>query len=627
MARPVRIANCSGFYGDRFSAPQEQLDGGAVDYLTGDYLAELTMAILWKSKQKRGDTGYAATFLSQMEQVLGTALDKNVKVVTNAGGLNPAALARKLRELSDRLGLGATIMHIEGDDIRDELPGLQERGHDIAHLDTGEPLGDRAQDVVTANVYLGSWGIVEALRQGADVVVCPRVTDAAVTVGPAAYHHGWGRGDWDRLASATVAGHIIECGCQATGGNYPFFREVPGLRHPGFPIVEIEEDGDFTVTKHQGTGGLVSVGTVTAQLVYEIQGPRYLTPDVTARFDTIELASDGQDRVRVTGIKGEPAPPTAKVCINLNGGYRNSVTFPLSGLDIERKAELVQDALWSRLGGRDRFDAVHTELIGGDHDDPATSAQALARLRITVMDRDPGKVGRSFSAATAELGLASYPGFFLIDPPGAERSYAVYWPALIPAELIEEAVVSADGTRATVPLAYAVADGTQPAAARSPVAPGPVVRAPASASPAGAAPPAAPAAAPATVTPAIPPGPIEQAPLGTVFGARSGDKGGNVNVGVWARSPEGYAWLAAQLTVGRFRDLVPETAGLPVERQELPKLLALNFIVRGILGQGAAANSRIDAQAKSMAEYLRAKTAYLPKALLSQDAVAPVDQD
>jgi hypothetical protein len=623
MSRPVRIANCSGFYGDRFSAPQEQLDGGAVDYLTGDYLAELTMAILWKSKQKRGDTGYAATFLSQMEQVLGTALDKNVKVVTNAGGLNPAALAGKLRELSDRLGLGATIMHIEGDDIRDRLPGLRERGHDIAHLDTGEPLGDRAQDVVTANVYLGSWGIVEALRRGADVVVCPRVTDAAVTVGPAAYHHGWGRDDWDRLASATVAGHIIECGCQATGGNYPFFREVPGLRHPGFPIVEIDEDGDFTVTKHEGTGGLVSVGTVTAQLVYEIQGPRYLTPDVTARFDTIELAPDGQDRVRVTGVKGEPAPPTAKVCINLDGGYRNSVTFPLSGLDIERKAELVQHALWSSLGGRDRFDAVQTELIRGDHGDPATSAQALARLRITVMDRDPRKVGRSFSAATAELGLASYPGFFLLDPPGAERSYAVYWPALIPAELIEEAVVGAGGTRATVPLAYAVTDGPQPAAARSPEIPGSEVPGPAIPAPASPAP-----ASPAPVTAtAIPPGPTEKAPLGAVFGARSGDKGGNVNVGVWARSPEGYAWLAAQLTVGRFRDLVPETAGLPVERQELPKLLALNFLVRGILGQGAAANTRVDPQAKSMGEYLRAKTVYLPKALLAQDAVTPVDQD
>ena len=323
------------------------------------------------------------------------------------------------------------------------------------------------------------------------------------------------------------------------------------------------------------------------------------------------------------------------MCINLDGGYRNSVTFPLSGLDIERKAELVEDALWSRLGGRDRFDAVHTELIRGGHDDPATSAQALARLRITVMDRDPGKVGRSFSAATAELGLASYPGFFLIDPPGTERSYAVYWPALIPAVLIEEAVVGAGGTLATVPLAYAAADEAQPAAARSTEAPGPAIPVPevlgpatreaASPAPAGLVP-ASPAPVTVTVTPAIPPGPIEKVPLGTVFGARSGDKGGNVNVGVWARSPEGYSWLAAQLTVDRFRDLVPETEGLPVERQELPKLLAVNFIVRGVLGQGAAANTRVDAQAKSMGEYLRAKAVYLPKALLSQDAVTPVDQ-
>jgi hypothetical protein len=595
MARPVRIANCSGFYGDRFTAPKEQLEGGPVDYLTGDYLAELTMAILWKSQQKRGDAGYAVTFLNQMEQVLGTALDKNVKVVTNAGGLNPAALAAKLRELGDRLGLNATIMHIEGDDIRDQIPSLRAQGHDFAHLETGESLGPRAQDVVTANVYLGSWAIVEALRQGADVVVCPRVTDAAVTVGPAAYHHGWGREDWDQLASATVAGHIIECGCQATGGNYSFFREVPDLRHPGFPIVEIAENGDFTVTKHEGTGGLVSVGTVTAQLVYEIQGPRYLTPDVTTRFDSIELAQDGPDRVRVTGVKGEPAPPTAKVCVNLDGGYRNSVTFPLAGLDIEKKAQVVEDALWARVGGRDRFDSVHVELIRSDRDDPVSSAEALARLRIIVMDKDPKKVGRSFSAATAELGLASYPGFFLIDPPEAESSYAVYWPALIPAELIEQTVVGVSGICAKVPLAHAAA-GFE---AQVP--------------------------APLETAAAIPAGQTGKAPLGTVFGARSGDKGGNVNVGVWGRSPQGYAWLAENLTAGLFKKLVPEAAGLPVERQELPRLFALNFIIRGILGQGAAANTRIDAQAKSMGEYLRAKQVDLPEALLAQDAVTPFD--
>jgi hypothetical protein len=599
MARPVRIANCSGFYGDRLTAPQEQLDGGPVDYLTGDYLAELTMAILWKARRKRADAGYAVTFLNQMEQVLGTAMDKNVKVVANAGGLNPAGLAARLRELSDRLGLGATIMHIEGDDIKNEIPDLQERGHDFAHQDTGEPLGSRAGDVVSANVYLGSWAIVEALRQGADVVVCPRVTDAAVTVGPAAYHHGWARDDWDRLASATVAGHIIECGCQATGGNYSFFREVPDLCHPGFPIVEIEENGDFLVTKHPGTGGLVSVGTVTAQLVYEIQGARYLTPDVTARFDSIELTADGADRVRVTGVKGEPAPPTAKVCVNLNGGYRNSVTFPLAGLDIEEKARVVEEALWARVGGRDSFAATHVELVRSDRDDPVTSAEALARLRITVMDPDPEKVGRPFSAATAELGLANYPGFFLLDPPGAESAYAAYWPALIPAGLIEQAVVGEHGIAARVPLAHDVA----PFHAR--VSPAPS------------------ATEPGQATPAIPAGPVENVPLGTIFGARSGDKGGDVNVGVWARSPQGYAWLAENLTVGLLRELVPETAGLRVEREALPRLLAVNFIVRGLLGQGAAANSRVDAQAKSMAEYLRAKRVYLPKALIAQDEVGP----
>jgi hypothetical protein len=593
MARPVRIANCSGFYGDRFSAPEEQLDGGPIDYLTGDYLAELTMAILWKSREKRGDAGFAVTFLNQMEQVLGAALDKNVRVVANAGGLNPAALAAKLRELSERLGLHATIMHIEGDDIRDRIPDLRAQGHELANLSTGVPLAADSPDVATANVYLGSWAIVEALRQGADVVVCPRVTDAAVTVGPAAYHHGWGRTDWDKLASAVAAGHILECGCQATGGNYSFFREVPDLRDPGFPIAEIEESGDFTVTKHEGTGGLVSVGTVTAQLVYETQGLRYLTPDVTARFDSIELARQGPDRVRVSGVKGEPPPPTAKVCINLNGGYRNSLTFPLAGLDVEHKARALEDGLWARLGGRDRFDAVHVDLIRSDRADPASGAEAMARLRITVMDRDPTTVGRAFFAAAAELGLASYPGFFLPDPPRAESAYAVYWPALIPASLIEQTVVAADGVRAKVPLACPAT----PFEAQVP--------------------------APSAATP--PAGPVTRAPLGTVFGARSGDKGGDVNVGVWGRSAEGYAWLDGHLTVDRFRELIPEVRDLPVERYELPRLHAVNFVVRGILGQGAAANALLDPQAKSMGEYLRAKLVFLPKSLLEQDAVRPAD--
>ncbi len=250
MARPLRIANCSGFYGDRLSAAREMVVGGPIDFLTGDYLAELTMMILWKAQQKDASRGYAVTFLRQMEDVLGEVLARRIKIVTNAGGLNPAGLAGELRALCDRLGLKAKIAHIEGDNLMPQLEALQRAGQELKHLDTGQPLRELRAKPLSANAYLGAWGIVEALQQGADVVVCPRVTDASVIVGPAAWHFGWQRNDWDRLAGAVAAGHVVECGAQCTGGNYAFFQEVPGLERPGFPIAEMHEDGSAIITKH-----------------------------------------------------------------------------------------------------------------------------------------------------------------------------------------------------------------------------------------------------------------------------------------------------------------------------------------------------------------------------------------
>src|ERR1700687_882757 len=304
----LRIANCSGFYGDRSSAAREMVEGGPIDVLTGDYLAELTMMILFRDRLKNPEGGFARTFLRQMEDVLGTCIQRGIKIVVNAGGLNPAGLAAELNKLTARLGLNASIAHIEGDDLLLRLPALQQQGIELRHLDKNIPLASLQAQVVTANAYLGAWGIVEALRRGADVVICPRVTDAALALGPAAWKFGWARDDWDRLAAGIVAGHIIECGAQCTGGNYSFFQDVPDIDHIGFPIAEMHRDGSFVITKHPGTGGLVSVGTVTAQLLYEIQGPRYLNPDATARFDSIRLEQAGTDRVRVSGVRGEPAP-------------------------------------------------------------------------------------------------------------------------------------------------------------------------------------------------------------------------------------------------------------------------------------------------------------------------------
>lgn len=576
MAQPIRIANCSGFYGDRLSAAREMVEGGPIDILTGDYLAELTMAILWRDRRKDPDGGYARTFARQMEEVMAACLERGIRVVSNAGGLNPAGLTRALREIADRQGLSPRIATITGDDLLDRLSQLGP----LTDLDTGVPLGEITP--LTANAYLGGWGIAAALDRNADVVVTGRVTDAALVIGPAAHHHRWAPDDWDALAGALVAGHVIECGAQTTGGNFSFFEQVPGLDHIGFPLVEMEEDGSFVVTKHPGTGGLVDVETVTAQLLYEIGGPRYHNPDVTARFDTIRLVPDGADRVRVEGVKGEPPPATTKVAINHLGGYRNSVTFVLTGLDIPAKAAAVEQALWSAVGGRESFAQTDVRFTSAARPDPATSEEAMADLRITVKDPDQAKVGRDFTRAAVELALAHYPGFFLTSPPTDATPYAVYRPVVIPSAMVRHHV-EIDGETLTVDPTPGV--DPEPLPAPSPPEPHPVT---------------------ATV----------EGPLGHVVGGRSGDKGGNANLGVWTATTDGYRWLAGFLDVDRLRRLLPETTGLEIERHLLPNLRAVNFVIRGLLGEGVASSVRTDAQAKALAEHLRARMVELPVDLI-----------
>jgi acyclic terpene utilization AtuA family protein len=586
MADVLRIANCSGFYGDRLSAAREMVEGGPIDVLTGDYLAELTLMILFRDRLKTPTAGYARTFLRQMEQVLGTCVQRGIRIVVNAGGLNPEGLAGELEQLATKLGIRARIAYVAGDDLMPRLAELQARGVELRHLDKGIPLAALEKQVVTANAYLGAWGIVEALKRGAEVVICPRVTDAALTLGPAAWKFGWARDDWDRLAAGIVAGHILECGPQCTGGNYSFFREVPDIARIGFPLAEMHADGSFVVTKHPGTGGLVSVGTITAQLLYEIQGVRYLNPDVTTRFDSIRLEQAGPDRVRVSGVRGEPPPATTKVCINYLGGYRNAMTFVLAGLDIGAKAETAEQTLWTLLGGKERFAETHVQLVRSDRPDPRTNDEAFAYLRVLVKDADAERVGRAFSNKAVEMALANYPGFFITSPPGDASPYGVYWPALVPSELVEHCVVFEGETVVVPPVIPPASSG------EASVTPAPVVPAPG--------------------------GPTERLPLGTICGARSGDKGGNANVGVWARNAEAYAWIEQTLTVEAFKRLVPEAAALEVERHPLPNLWSLNFVVHGLLGDGVAASTRSDAQAKSFGEFLRARLVDIPRKLLAQ---------
>jgi hypothetical protein len=602
---PLRVANCSGFYGDRRSAPRELLEGGPIDVLTGDYLAELTMLILWRSRGRDPARGYAASFLDQMEECLGLAVDKGVRVVANAGGLNPAGLAAELRALADRLGIAAAVAHLEGDDLLGRLDELQAAGEPLANTDTGVPLAAAGAAPVTANAYLGAWGIVAALEAGADVVVSGRVADASLAVGPAAWHFGWAADDWDRLAGAVVAGHVLECGAQATGGNYAFLEELPDARPPGFPIAEVMADGSAVITKHPGTGGLVSVGTVTAQLLYEIAGPAYANPDVVARFDTVRVEAAGPDRVLLSGARGDPAPDRLKVAVNYLGGFRNSMSFVLTGLDVPAKAAMAEAALFDRLGGRGRFQEAETRLVGRPAEDPSSAEEAVAELRVTVKDPDPAKVGRAFSNAAIELALASYPGCYTTTPPGDAAPYGVYWPTLVRADLVEQVVVLPDGRRLPVKPPPGPAPGAPPDPAREPPGPAP-----------------GPPVGERSRSPGWGPGavhsPTVRVPLGRVFGARSGDKGGTANVGVWARTRAAYAWLDGFLTVERFRELIPEAGGLEVRRHELPNLLALNFVVVGLLGEGVSSTTRVDPQAKGLGEWLRARVVELPAALLEQ---------
>ncbi|MEU3505328.1 acyclic terpene utilization AtuA family protein [Streptomyces hundungensis] len=581
VVRPLRIGNASGFYGDRFDAMREMLTGGPLDVLTGDYLAELTLLILGRDRLRDPRLGYAKTFLRQLEECLGLARERGVRIVANAGGLNPAGLADAVRELSARLDVPVRVAHVEGDAL---------------------PLPEGA---LTANAYLGGAGIAACLRAGADIVVTGRVTDAALVTGPAAWWFDWGPEEYDALAGAVVAGHVLECGAQATGGNYSFFTEFArrDLVRPGFPLAEIHADGTSVITKHPGTGGVVDTGTVTAQLLYETSGARYAGPDVTARLDTVRLDPDGPDRVRISGVRGEAPPPTLKVGISRIGGWRNEVVFVLTGLDVEEKAELVREQVADAFArAKCRPAHVSWELSRTDRADASTEECASALLRLVVRDADPEAVGRVVSGAAVELALSSYPGFHVTAPPSKGAPYGVFSAAYVDAGAVEQVAVLPSGARQSIPAAPrgGFRKGAGPLSE-------PDLSSVASVASAASLPP---------LPPVVASGPTRQVPLGAVAGARSGDKGGDVNVGVWARSEGVWAWLVHAVTVDCFRQLLPEVGELVVVRHVLPNLWALNFVVEGLLGEGVASQARFDPQGKGVGEWLRSRVVAVPVALL-----------
>ncbi len=634
------------------------VDGGPIDVLTGDWLAELTMLILARQRMKHGaGSGYARTFLTQMKDVLSDCLDRDIKVVTNAGGLDPQGLADALKEVAEEAGLDLSIAVVTGDDISGRVEDLTKSGEEFRNLDTGENFADTGLPALAANAYLGGRGITAALAAGADVVITGRVTDAALVIGPSAWWHGWdydNAEDLDRLAGALVAGHVIECGAQATGGNYAFFNDVPGLDNVGFPIAEIGAEGTCVITKHPGSGGLVSPGTVTAQLLYEVGDAVYLNPDVSADFRTISLHQVGRDRVQISGTVGLPPPDRLKVSLNYLGGFRNSMTLVLTGLDIEAKADAalrviagvgLADAKRSatELAAMSRLPVaeLNVDLMRADQDDPESLASAQAHLRLTVKDSNPENVGKAFTARAVESALATYPGMFPTAVPTPGTPYGVFWPTTVAKSAIET-VVEVDGQPLQLNESSSeFSDVTTQALA-----------------------------APPTERQQVDEESQVRVPLGWIAGARSGDKGGNANVGVWVPDPveieavalaageadalvdplvmtpedvtqlwevddalsvsdqaseradRTYGWLRNLLEQpGSIERLIPESSGLPIRVVTLPNLRAVNIVVTGLLGKGVSENASLDPQAKGLGEYLRARQVAFPRDLLDDDSL------
>jgi len=585
----IKIANCSGYYGDKLSAAKDMVDGGPIDVLTGDYLAELTMTILFNQRIQRGeDKGYVGTFLKQVKDVAKSCKEKNIKIVTNAGGLNPSSMASEIEKILKELSIDLKVAYIDGDDLMPRIDELNKKGEVFKNIDKNISLADSECQTLTANAYLGAWGIKEALDQGADIVVCPRVTDAAVVIGPAAWKFGWSRTDYDSLAGALAAGHIIECGCQATGGNYSFFKEVPSFDNVGYPIAEIENDGSFTITKHPGTGGLVSVGTVTAQLLYEISSPAYINPDVVGHFDTLKIEQSGKDRVYVSGCRGSSPPSTHKVCINLAGGYRNGMDLVLTGLDIEEKAKTFTDTLFNSVGGKEQFDDVSINLHRTDKENPESNEEAMATLSISVKSKNPDLVGRLFSAKIIELSLANYPGFFSAGGGKKPGPVIVYWPALVDSKHIKEYIHLEGKKTEILPTSQMGFKDNFYQKNLVDIPPAPL-------------------------------GETEKMPFGALYGARSGDKGGCANIGVWAKTDIAYSFLYEFLTVEKLKELLPDLNTFKIDRYDLPNIKSLNFYVHGILEDGVSSNNRVDGQAKSLGEYLRAKIINIPTAVIEEN--------
>lgn len=583
--RAIRIGNAGGYWGDDPGVLRRQLAGGPLDYVTLDYLAEVTMSILQAQRARNRELGYAGDFLAQMRDCLPLLVERGTTVITNAGGINPLGLGRKIGELARELGLAVTIGVVDGDDILPRLDAIAAGGDALANMETGAPLAPVRARVNAANVYLGAEPVVRALQAGCQVIVTGRVTDTGITLAPMIHAFGWAAHDWDRLAAGIVAGHVIECGAQASGGNFTDWRAVPRLAQVGYPIIEMSEDGSFVVTKHRGTGGLVSVATVKEQLVYEMGDPRaYISPDGVARFDTIQLAPAGRDRVRVSGVRGAPRPEMFKVSMAYDDGWKAAGTVLISGPEATAKAEAAARVFWRRLGHR--YEATHTSFVGTGSIWPASLGRTETNevlLRLAVRDRDRGKV-EDFGVLLPTLILSGPSGMAVTGGRPKPSPVVAYWPALIRRSSVQArvTVLDPDGGESATTISFADRAPDTPVAAGI-WAPAPVER---------------------RARVRAWPGRSRRVRLRELAHARSGDKGDTCNIGVIARSPEIYDWLRETLTAAVVRRFFRGIVKGKVVRHELHNLQALNFLLEEALGGGGTVSLMLDPQGKTLSQAL-----------------------
>ncbi|OGF17092.1 MAG: hypothetical protein A2W00_00985 [Candidatus Eisenbacteria bacterium RBG_16_71_46] len=591
MAEMIRIANAGGYWGDDLSQFRRQVELGPVDVVTLDFLAEITMSIMQKQRARDPRAGFARDFVAQVEQTLDLLVKRGTRAISNAGGVNPLACRGALLEMAQLHGHPIEVAAVAGDDLVGRLGELHATAVTLDNMEDGSAFAGIRDRVSSANAYFGAWPVVEALRTGAQIVVTGRCTDTGITLAPMIHAFGWRPDDWDRLAAGIVAGHIIECGAQSTGGNFTDWRRIRRYEDIGYPLLEVFPDGSFIVTKHAGTGGAVTVRTVREQLVYEMGDPRaYITPDVIADFGSVRLEQAGRDRVRVWGARGRPAPETLKVSASYFDGWKASGTLIISGPDAADKARAFAELFWKRLGLE--FTERLTERVGhsacwGPLAPPTDPPEVL--LRLSVRDSDRTKIER-FSKMVPAVILSGPPGVAVTGGRPEAQEVVAYWPALVPRDRVKPRLVSRDGERTL--------DWPTPVVEPRRAGPLPRERFPRARG----------AAKPVAV------------PLVALAHGRSGDKGDTANIGVIARAPEIYPWLRRTLTAAAVKRRFKGLCRGRVERYEVPNLLALNFLLHESLGGGGTVSLRLDAQGKTLAHALLAMEVRAPRALLEAAA-------